>query len=304
MWPASTLIVLLVIAGVAAAILFLPVNPVAYKQTKTAPAQADVTALELDFTADVASVNIYYQELVDSLIVLNVSATGSTNIFAAQPPINVTFTHAVAGSTLHVASQIHRNPAWTWQFGLNVVCNLYIDPSMSLDIDVKTTVGTITMNSKAGLVFDRLDLETTTGSIGTKFGQNVTLKGDARLETTTGGISLETYNLKTSSNIHLRVTTTTGGVNINATQTTLLPANVTLNAQATTGGITLKLTIANNVAAKITYQTTIGGTTLNKQGFTGTDSPIQSTNYPAAGNINADLKTTTGGISINATYAP
>lgn len=304
MWPASTLIILLIIAAVAAAILFLPVNPVAYKQTKTAPAQAGVAALGLDFTADVASVNIYYQELTDSLVVLNVSATGATSIFAAQIPINVTFTYAVAGTTLHVASQIHRNPVWTWQFGLNVVCNLYIDPSMSLNIDIKTTVGTITMNSKAGLVFDRLNIETTTGSIEAKLGQNVTLKSDARLETTTGGISLETYNLKTPSNTYIRATTTTGGVNINATQTTPLPANVTLNAQATTGGITLKLTIANNVAAKITYQTTIGGTSLNKQGFTGTNSPIQSTNYPTAGNINADLKTTTGGISINATYTP
>jgi len=65
------------------------------------------------------------------------------------------------------------------------------------------------------------------------------------------------------------------------------------------------LDIKNNIGAKIESTVSTEGINVTRQdGFSGTKTPLQSNNYPADQKIDATLKTTTGGIQIDAKYAP
>jgi DUF4097 and DUF4098 domain-containing protein YvlB len=62
------------------------------------------------------------------------------------------------------------------------------------------------------------------------------------------------------------------------------------------------MAIHNDVGAKIDSHTTVGGINVEQQGFSGNQSLLQSSNYPAGSNFMVNLATTTGGIDINAYY--
>ncbi len=84
-----------------------------------------------------------------------------------------------------------------------------------------------------------------------------------------------------------------------------LRGNITLKAEATTGGVTFTINIRGDVGAKIESSATIGGIEVDRQvRFSGTTSLLESDNYRAGSNFEVSLKTTTGGIDINAKYTP
>jgi hypothetical protein len=89
---------------------------------------------------------------------------------------------------------------------------------------------------------------------------------------------------------------------VNIAQSGQLGGNVTLNAETTTGGVNLAMNIKNDVGARISASTALGGIDINQQGFSGNQVPIQSTNYPAGNNFDVTLRATTGGVNINADY--
>ncbi|MCL4429964.1 MAG: hypothetical protein M1167_04345, partial [Chloroflexi bacterium] len=68
------------------------------------------------------------------------------------------------------------------------------------------------------------------------------------------------------------------------------------------GSVNVGLQIDGAVGAKIISQTNLGSIHSNLQHFSGSQSPIQSDNYPAASNIEINNRTNLGSININAAY--
>jgi len=299
--PITILIAILVTAIVAGAIVFMPIRPVNFNRSEEAPLEAGIDKLSVDLGADVARVNITFEDLPDKLVVLNVSATGAVGILAPATPLEVTFDHTVTERVLVVTSRV-KVDRWPWFFGLRVVCDLHIDPSVDLSLNVTTSVGEIVLNSVDGVVFDSLNLEATTGSVRAGLEQNVVVKGNITVRSMTGAVEFYWDNAKAANNVSVSVKTTTGGVKMNLTQNDQLPANVTVNAETTTGGVDFFIAIRDDVGAWIESSTSFGGINVNKIGFSGTKSPLQSNNYPAKSNFITSLKATTGGININANY--
>ena len=305
-WPAFpvfALVAILVTATVIVAFLFIPINPVKLARSEGIVYQSGITTLKLNLTTDIGRINVNFENMPDKLVALNISATGGTTILAPPNPLNITFNHAVAGSTLTVASSIHRATAWTMPYGLNVVCDLYINPSMKINVKAETSVGSVHLDSEVAVVFESLTLRATTGQVEATL-EKATILGPVTLSTTTGGVSLALKNTTAPVSIPFTVKTTTGGIILDIQQYTSLPANVTLNAEATTGGIGHTMTIHNGVAARITSETTIGGIAFTETGFNGSKALLFSDNYPTASNFDISLKTTTGGVHTNATYTP
>jgi len=305
-WPAFpvfALVAILVTATVIVAFLFIPMNPVKLARSEGVAYQSGITTLKLNLTTDIGRINVNFENMPNKLVALNISATGGTTILAPPNPLNITFNHAVAGSTLTVTSSIHRATAWTMPYGLNVVCDLYINPSMKTNVKAETSVGSVRLDSEVAVVFESLTLRATTGQVEATL-EKATILGPVTLSTTTGGVSLNLKNTTAPANIPVTVKTTTGGITLDIQQDTSLPANVTLNTEATTGGIDHTITIHNGVAAKITSETTVGGITFTETGFNGTKALLFSENYPAASNFDISLKTTTGGVHTSATYTP
>jgi hypothetical protein len=60
--------------------------------------------------------------------------------------------------------------------------------------------------------------------------------------------------------------------------------------------------INDDVGARIEFHTDIGGTSVDVQHFSGNQSSLQSSNYPAGSNFLVNLRATTGGIHISAIY--
>jgi len=302
--PSMFLIALLVMAMVVVGFLFLPVRAVKFTQSEEVAFHPGIEMLNLNFSADIAQVNVVFEDLADRLVTLNVSATGDVGILAPSDPLNVTFDHAFKGNKLMVISRVNGVAGWPWLFGLHVVCDLRVDLSMRVTMNVKTSVGKIVMSTKTGVVFDSLKLEAITGGVEASLVSNVAVNGDVSVRTTTGGIDFSWEDVNVTGDALVEVGTTTGGVNVNVTQNRGLPANVTLNAEATTGGVRLDMTIHDNVGANIESSTAVGGIDVHKTGFSGTKSPLQSDNYPASSNFIVSLHTTTGGVNVNATYTP
>jgi len=302
--PITILVTILIVAIVAGVIIFAPVRPVDFNQSEEAPFETGIDRLNVDLGADIARVNITFEDLSGKLVVLNVSATGAVGMLAPATPIEVTFDHNVTGGLLAVTSRVYRADRWPWLYGLNVVCDLHIDPSVNLSLDIRTSVGEIILNSGESVIFDSLNLEATTGSVRAKLSRNALLNGDVSVRSTTGAVEFSWDNAKATKNVSVNVKTTTGGVKVNVTQKDEIPANVTLNAETTTGGIDFSTTIHDEVGAQIKSTTSFGGINVNKTGFSGTKSELQSNNYPAKSNFIASLRATTGGININANYIP
>jgi hypothetical protein len=300
---AIILIAILVTVLIVGALVFLPIRAVNLASSQSAPAQVGVDTLNLDFGADIAHVNVMFKNLTSTLVILNVSAKGGVGIFAPANPINITFSHNVSGNAMIVTSRVYRTGGWNWLFGLNVVCDLYIDVDVILGLSVRTSIGKIAVNTTDGVALDSLYLETTTGGIEAKLEQNVRLDGDVFIRTTTGGVDFTWHDVKAANNVSVGIRTTTGGIGVGIVQNDKLPANVTMTVEATIGGIDFAVAIHDGVGAWIESSTSVGGISVDKTGFSGAKSPIQSDNCPTSSNFIASLKTTTGGINLNAVYS-
>jgi len=308
--PISTLILvliaLLVIAALFVPFSFLPVRTVGASESHNVPFQTGVDTVNLDFTVDVARVNIAFEDLMGKLVALNVSATGMGGVLISSDLFDLTFGYTIVDNVLTVTSKVDTvGRSWPWYSWLHVTCDLRIDSSMKATLNVKTTVGQIVMDTRAGVVLKSLNLEATTGGIEANLVEGVTVAGDISVKTITGGVKFSWHNVIVTKDILVDVKTTTGGVDVNLMQDKRLPRNVSLKAEATTGGVNFAMEIQGNIGAKIESSTTTGGINIGRKvGFSGTKSPLQSDNYPAGSNFDVRLKTITGGIDIDAKYTP
>jgi len=302
---AIALICVLVIAVFFSMMIFIPGHEIAYSESHGVGYRPDVKILNLTLTASVASIKVSFEHLADSLVTLNVSATGRAGMFAPSTPLNVTFTNSTTGNVLVVDTNVKTSShMWPWQW-VDVNCGLKIDPAMKVNMNVKTSTGQIIMDTQTGVTINSLTLEAITGSVQANLVENVTINGNVTAKTTTGSVELSWDKANATRNVTVEAKTVTGGVTLDINQKHMMAGNVTLKAQTTTGGVHLTMKIENSIAAKIESATTVGAIDVaNKTGFSGTSSLLQSDNYPAKSNFNTSLKTSTGGIHINAKYTP
>lgn len=307
--PVHTLAVVLgsiLIVGVIASVFFLlPVQPVNFTRFEQVPSQSGVNAISLNLTADVAAFNITFGDLNGSAMTLNVSAIGGVGAFAPSEPLNVSVDSLLAGHAILVDARIERNGTWWPLFGgLKVVCDVRIERSLSVTLNVKTSAGSVELVASQDVVFDSLDLEATTGKADATIGPGVVLNGAVVVQSTTGGSSLNWDNVKVRGNVSVGVRTTTGGVGVNVTQDGIMAGNVTLNAGTVTGGVDFSTTVHDSVGMEVNSSATVGGVSTNLTRFSGSHSEVQSDNYPAPSNFIVTLSTMTGGIRIRADYDP
>ena len=296
------LIAILVIAVIGVAIAFVPFQPVSFHQSNEA-VSGNVDSLRIVVDADVANVNVILKDLPgNQRASVNVSATGWRGIFGTDHPLALGFNEDTRNSTLTYFVNVSRSEGWTIFNTLNIVCDVLIDPSVKLDITVRTETGSITMNADREATLQNLNLQATTGSVEAIVNEGVVVSGGFSIQTTTGSVRLHWDEVEISRSIPVTVIATTGSAEVNITQRRQLAGNVTLKAQTTTGGVNFAMNIQNDVAARISASTVIGGINVQQSGFDGNQAPLQSSNYPTRSNFIVTLSATTGGIDINASY--
>jgi hypothetical protein len=300
--PVAILLAIVLTALILSALFFLPVYPVHFSQTDQV-AKADVDNLFVDFQADVANVNIFFKNLPNNMVELNVTADGAVSIFEdPSTPLNVTVEHQITNnSAVVIASVSHITRRSIWN-SLGVNCDVYIDPSANVSLAFRSSVGKIMMDADAYSALENIDLQTTTGSVYVSLSKDVTVAGVIALKSTTGTVQFRMDEADVSDNVQINLRTTTGSVNADLRATQQLSANVTVNAQTTTGGVNLFMSIDSDVGARIESETGVGGIEVDVQRFSGEKTPLESNNFPARSNFIVSLRTTTGGININAVY--
>lgn len=284
-------------------VLFIvPLTPVHFSQTNKVPQKA-MENLFLDFQVEVDQVNVFFENLADNMAVLNVTAEGSMGVFDdANHPVNVTFSHQTTNNSEVVIAGVSQTSGWPISHGLNVKCDVYIDPSANVTLKIHSSVGNIMMDADAEATLQEIYLETTTGKIAVSLSKDTVVASSVSLSTTTGNVQFNMDEADVSGDISVNLQSTTGAVNADLTATQRLSGNVTMNAMTTTGSLNLHMTIDSDVGARIESEAGLGGITFDVKKFSGTKSPIQSNNYPAKSNFLVNLITETGGIHINAAY--
>jgi hypothetical protein len=309
---AIILISILVVAAILVGLTFIPVYDVGpvYSQVSI-PRKTGVNTLNLSLDVDVGHVNIHFENLIGEpqspSIIINTTAVGKVSVFGSNTgldrymPISQ---NGTVGNVLTVTAE-QRADSWLWSSSINVTFDVIIDWSMNTSLNVKTDTGGILLETQPGTILNSTSLQATTGGVSANIVQDVIIASDFSVKTTTGGVKLSWNNPTVTNSVRIDATTTTGGVDVNFAQYDNLAGNITLNAEATTGGINYTLDIRHNIGAKIESTATTGGINVARQtGFSGTNTPLQSNNYPDNHNIDATLKTTTGGIHIDAKYTP
>ena len=302
---AVVLIILLVSTSIILAITFLPLRGVDVNASRSVPYQTSVDTIALDFVADVARINVVFEDLEDNLVTLHLSILGNVGAFAPSSLYDLAFEKTVVDNVLTVTSELDvADLVWPSSFmNLNVTCDLRIDYTLNASINIKTSVGRIVVDTRSGTVLTATSLETTTGSVEVTLVAGVILSDDISLTSTTGGVKLNWNNIIATKDLQLDITTTTGSVDVDIEQDSRLQHEVTLNAAVKTGGVDLNIDLQGAVGAKIESTVTTGGINIERQiGFSGTNAQLQSDNYPADSDFEVNLQTTTGGINIDAKH--
>jgi hypothetical protein len=303
LFPVIILIAILVTAVVVSALVFLPFYSVHFNQTNQVADETGVNRLIMDFQADVALVNVFFRNLTDKMVLLNVTASGWTGMLSdPNRTVAVTFDYITANNTVIVTSKVSRVGTWSLLYNLNVVCNIYIDPSATLSVTVRSGIGQIVMNADTNSTFQALNLETTTGNVEASVAQGVVISGIISAKTTTGSVTFNWYQADTKGNVSVNLKSTTGPVNLYVSRNSRLSGNVSIYAGTTTGSVNVAMAIHNDVGARIESHTDFGGINVDAQHFSGNQSSLQSSNYPAGSNFLVNLRTSTGGIHISAIY--
>jgi hypothetical protein len=300
--PVAILAAVLLSALVLGVLFFLPLNPVHFNQTNQVP-QTSMDNLFLAFQVDVGQVNVFFENLSGDMAVLNVTADGSVGVLEdASRPLNLTFSHEAADNSEMVIASVSRTSRWPISPGLNVECDVYIDPSANVTLQVNSSVGNIVMDVNAKVTLHKINFETTTGNIDVNLSKDTVVSGSISLQSTTGRVQFTMNEADVSGDISVNLHSTTGAVNADLTATERLSGNVTVNTMSTTGSVNLDMTIDSNIGARIESDANLGKITLDVTRFSGNKSPIQSNNYPAGSNFLVNLKSDTGGINIHAAY--
>ncbi len=302
-FPVAAIAIVIIVLLIAAAFIvsFFPFQQVNFSQSNEASAP-NVGMLRLVVGSEIGAVNVILRDLPgNQRAAINVSATGWRGIFGSDKPLALAFNQETTGSTLTYSVNITR--AGNFAYGnLNVTCDVYVDPSVRLDIQVSTGAGTIALDADRAAVFQNVNLKVTSGTVAATLRQDTVISGAVSLDATTGTAELNWIEAQANGTVPINVVATTGSAELNITQTKQFSGNVTVDAAATTGSVNFAMNIQNDVGARISASAALGGVNVNQQGFSGNTVPIQSNNYPSRNNFDVTLTTNLGSVNINAQY--
>lgn len=234
---------------------------------------------------------------------MDVSATGSTNIFRANQPVRFTVENSTVNGGEVVTARV-KTVAAPFSGNLRVVCNIYVNPELDLTLNVRSDVGEVKMYADSTAKIVQLRLEAATGNTELDVHKDAVINGDLTLRTATGNIRFKMNQAHVNGNVTFDLGSGIGTVNMDITQTQRLNGNIQVNAHTGTGDVNLnRLLIDGEVASRIESNKGIGRITTDLRSFSGNESPIESNNYPSASNINFKLNTGIGNIRIVATYS-
>ena len=300
------LIVVLVVVLAVAAVLFLPVKPVNFDESKSVTSVAGVDRLDLRLNADLGEVRVIYTNLSGQALTLHVVAKGSVGLLMDPNSISLDFVQSTSADTALVNASLNIKDRLLGAANLNVLCNILIDNSMRSKLDLSTSAGSVTVNGTNASAFDQVSLNAKAGEVKMIVAPSASLYGNISLSTNIGASILDWQNPTVKQVIAVSVSTKTGGVELNLNQTVPMNGSVILNGNTEVGGVALNLGIGGNVGAVINSSTQLGGVHVgSKVGFNGSDNSLTSTNYPGAGgNFGVVLRTNVGGVEVNAIRAP
>jgi hypothetical protein len=301
----AVLIVVLLVALAFLALLFLPVKAVNFDESKSVSSVAGVNKLNLRLSADAGEVRVIYTNLSGQALSLHVTAKGSVGFLQDPNSISLDFVQSTSADTALVNASVIVKSHLLGASNLNLHCDVMIDRSMRSKLDLSTSAGSINVNSTNASAFDKVSLSAKAGAVTLFIAPNVSLYGDISLSTNIGASVLGWQNPVVQQNINVTASTKTGGVVLNVNQTAPMNRMVSLNGNTEVGGVSLNLGLGGNVGASINSTTQVGGVHVSsKVGFTGADSSLTSTNYPASGNFRTTLRTNVGGVDVKAVSQP
>ena len=296
---AISLIVLLVAAIIVSAIIFAPASTLNFNQTNQ-DSHPNVDTLNLNLQADSAQVNIITQNVNGQNILITTSATGSRSIFGSTNLVTVTFSNETENNVLTVNTKVTDTNA-PFITKRNVICTVYVNPALNLNLNVTTQAGKITLTSQTPATFQSLNLNANAGNVEATL-QNATISGNLTFQTQAGTVYFGSSQANVLGKQTIDLRSNAGSINMDITQTKTLQGNLQITSVTDLGSITVGLKLDGAVGAKIVSQTNLGSIHTNVHHFSGNQSPIQSDNYPAASNIAINCRTNLGSININAIY--
>ncbi len=300
--PVMVIIAITISALVIAAFAAAPINPVNFKEQSQIPISGQ-NKLNLDFQADIGDINVYTNLTGDSMLLMDVSATGGTSIFGSDQPVKFDVQNSTANGTQMVTAVVSSPMNFPFAGNLHVICNIYVNPQANLALNVHSDVGEVYMEAGLNAKIELLKLETITGSTNLNLQKGATVKGGLTLSTATGTVWFSINQVNVNGNVTIDLGSGTGNVEMDINQTQKFNGNLQLNAHTGTGNVNLnRMLIDGEVATKIQSNTGLGQIHVNVQNFNGNQSPIQSNNYPSNCNINMNLNTGVGNINLNAVY--
>lgn len=296
---AIVLIAILVGGVVIAALLAAPFSNVNIEQN-IQDDSANVEKLNFNFESTAARVNVFTQNVDNNNFVISIEGAASKGNFGGNTgnPVQVTIYNETANGVQTVTAKLEESTAFS---RFNVVCNIYVNPALVLNLNVTSQAGQVSLTADKPATFESLNLQASAGAVGANL-QNSTVAGNLTLRTQAGTIDFRTNQIIIEGNNTVDLNSNAGSVNMDITQTQNLQGNLRVNAVTNLGSINVELQLDGNVGSRIISQTNLGSINTNVQHFSGDKSPIQSDNYPASSNIEINSQTNLGSININAVY--
>jgi hypothetical protein len=296
---AIVLVSILVVGVVVAALLATPFITVNIRQTYQDDT-VDISKLNFNFESNQAQINVFTLDMNNNNFVIEIqgsaakSVSGGTGDSLMQFSLYNDTTNGVQTVTIKLEES-------TGFSRYNVVCNIYINPALTINLNITSKAGQVNLINDKPTTFESINLEASAGAVGANL-QNSTVTGTVTLRTQAGTVHFRASQIVVGGNKTFDLHSSAGSINMDLTQTKTLQGNLQVNATAELGSVNVGLSIDGAVGAKIISQTTLGSIHTNLQHFSGNQSLLQSDNYPEAGNIEINNRTNLGSIDINAVY--
>lgn len=296
---AVALVAILVVGVVVAALLAAPFSTVNFGQTYQ-DNTININKLNLNVQTEGLKVNVFTQNVTNDNFIITLEGTGSKSNFGggSDSPMQVTFYNQTENNELTITAKITESPSFS---RLNVDCNIYLNPALTLNLNVTSQAGQVSLTADKPATFEFLNLQSVAGAVQANL-QNVTVAGNVTLRTQAGSVDFRMSQVNIEGNNTVALQTNAGSVTMDITETKTLQGNLQVNAVTELGSVNVGLQIDGDVGAKIISQTNLGSIHSDLQHFSGNQSPIQSDNYPAASNIEINSRTNLGSVNINAAY--
>ena len=297
---AAVVLIAILIGGAVVAVLltasFATVNINQSYQDNT----AGINKLSLNVESQALKVNVFTQNIThNNNFLISLDGTASKGINGgSDSPIQIAFYNTTVNNELTITAKITQSRVFS---RFNVNCNIYVNPTLILDLNVTSQAGQISLTAEKHATFRFLNLQSAAGAVQANF-DNATIAGNVTLRTQAGSVDIRMNEVKVEGNNTVDLHANAGSVTMDITQTKTLQGNLQVNAITDLGSVNVGLIVDGDVGAKLISQTNLGSIHVNAQHFSGNQSPIQSDNYPAVSNIEIDSRTNLGGININANY--